>query len=204
LINDTDDDQAFADFKRIRDCFDMPCYSAPGNHDVGNEPTPELLKRYRETIGEDYYAIEHKGFTFIVVNTQLWKAPVEGETEKQDAWLRETLAQAVAKDSPVFIAGHYPLFVNDPGEKEQYFNLPPETRSTLLHLFLAHKVVGILTGHTHRIVENTYEGMQLITSGTTSKNFDGSPMGFRVWTIDGEPPYRNEYVEVEGAVPAEK
>ncbi len=199
LIDETENDQAFVDFKRIRDGFAMPCYSAPGNHDVSNNPTPALLERYRKAIGDDYYAVEHKGFTFVITNTQLWKAPVPGETEKQDAWLRQTLKDAVAKDSPVFIAGHYPLFLKDPTEKEQYFNLPIETRATLLRLFLAHKVVGILTGHTHRIVENTYEGMQLITSGTTSKNFDGSPMGFRVWTIDGDPPYKNEYVSVAGA-----
>jgi len=198
LINETNDDQAFVDFKRIRDGFDMPCYSAPGNHDVGNEPTIALLDRYRKIMGDDYFAVDHKGYTFIIVNTQLWKAPVADETEKQDAWLRETLAAAVEKDSPVFIAGHYPLFLSDPTEKEQYFNLPPDTRATLLRLFLSHKVVGVLTGHTHRIVENTYEGMQLITSGTTSKNFDKSPMGFRVWMIDGDPPYKNKYVAVEG------
>jgi len=199
LINDTDNDQAFVDFKRIRDGFDMPCYSAPGNHDVGNEPTVALLERYRETIGEDYFAVDHKGYTFIIVNTQLWKAPVAEETEKQDVWLRDALAQAVEKKSPVFIAGHYPLFLTDPTEEEVYFNLPPETRATLLRLFLAHKVVGVLTGHTHRMIENSYEGMQLITSGTTSKNFDGTPMGFRVWTIDGNPPFKNEYIPVEGA-----
>jgi 3',5'-cyclic AMP phosphodiesterase CpdA len=199
LINDTDDDQAFIDFKRIRDGFDMPCYSAPGNHDVGNEPTLALLERYRKSIGEDYYAVEHKGYTFIIVNTQLWKAPVVDETAKQDAWLRDALEQAVEKNSPVFIAGHYPLFLTDPTEDEQYFNLPPETRAMLLRLFLSHKVVGILTGHTHRMIENTYEGMQLVTSGTTSRNFDDAPMGFRVWTIDGSPPFKNEYVAVEGA-----
>ena len=204
LIDDTNDDQAFADFKRIRDGFDMPCYSAPGNHDVGNNPTPALLKRYREIMGDDYFAVEHKGFTFIIVNTQLWKAPVEGESEKQHEWLKDALNKAVAKNSPVFIVGHYPLFLSDPGEKEQYFNLPVETRAMLLRLFLSHKVVGILTGHTHRIVENTYEGMQLVTSGTTSRNFDKAPMGFRVWTIEGDPPYKNEYIAVEGAEPPAK
>src|SRR4051812_27397133 len=29
-------------------------YSVPGNHDVGNEPTPELLASYRKNYGRDY------------------------------------------------------------------------------------------------------------------------------------------------------
>jgi 3',5'-cyclic AMP phosphodiesterase CpdA len=201
LIDDTNDDNAFEDFKRIRSGFTMPCYAAPGNHDVGNEPTPELLARYRRIIGEDYFDFFHKGYKFIIVNTSLWKAPVEGETDKQDAWLREKLKDAADRNLPVFIAGHYPLFTQSLDEPDQYFNLPAETRKELMRLFLAHRVVGVLTGHTHRIIENEYEGIQLITSGTTSRNLDNAPMGFRVWRIEGDPPFKHEYVHVEGASP---
>ena len=34
------------------------------------------LQLYRENMGDDYFSFEHKGNTFIIVNTQLWKTPV--------------------------------------------------------------------------------------------------------------------------------
>ena len=57
--------------------FKMPCYTAPGNHDVGNIPNDTSLKYYRKTIGKDYYKFKNKGYSFIVTNTQLWKVNVE-------------------------------------------------------------------------------------------------------------------------------
>ena len=68
---DKADDKLFADFNSIRADFELPCYCAAGNHDVQNKPTLESLRRYREKIGKDYYTIEHKGYTFVIANTQL-------------------------------------------------------------------------------------------------------------------------------------
>ena len=77
---DEPDDKSYADFNEIKDGFTVRCYSASGNHDVFNQPTAASLKRYREQVGKDYYAVEHKGYTFVTANTQLWKAPLEGES----------------------------------------------------------------------------------------------------------------------------
>ena len=74
-------------------------------------PTAESLKLYREKVGKDYYAVDHKGFTFVIVNTQLWKAPMKGESEKHDTWFATTLKHAKARKSPVVVVGHYPLFL---------------------------------------------------------------------------------------------
>ncbi len=43
-----------------------------------------------------------------------------------------------------------------------------------------------------------------VAGATTSKNFDGAPMGFRVWDIGPERPMKHEYVPVKGAKPPEK
>ena len=66
LVNDGNDDQAVADFQAIAGGFDMPCYLAPGNHDVGNEPTVESLKRYRAQYGPDYFSVREGGLKLVV------------------------------------------------------------------------------------------------------------------------------------------
>ena len=81
---------------RIKSGFVIPCHCAAGNHDVENVPTAESLRLYRETVGKDYYSFDHKGFTFVIANTQLWKAPLAGESEKHDAWFRDTLVGSKA------------------------------------------------------------------------------------------------------------
>jgi serine/threonine-protein phosphatase CPPED1 len=204
LINDTNDDQAFADFNRIREGFEVACYPAAGNHDVGNEPTVELLERYRRLVGEDYYSVKHHGYTVAIVNTQLWKAPVEAESEKHDAWLRKTLEEAGEASSPVIVCGHYPLYVKEPLEEEQYFNIPPARRAALLKQFVESTVVAFLTGHAHRNIEHEYKGVLLITSATTSRNFDNAPMGYRQWHVDADGQLTHEFVAVEGAKPPKK
>ena len=201
LINTTEDDQAFADFNGIKSGFEMPCYCAAGNHDVGNAPTAELLERYRALVGRDYYTLNHKGCVFVVVNTQLWKAPVEGESAKHDAWFKRALQAASERGAPVFVVGHYPLYLAEPDEAEEYFNLPVRKRKELLALFERHGVVAMLSGHVHRNIVNTHGGIQFVSSATTSRNFDGAPMGFRVWRIGTARPYAHEFVAVEGASP---
>ena len=84
-------DSSYADFKSIMNGFKVPCYPAPGNHDVGKKPTDSSLQYYRETIGKDYYTFENKGSSFVVTNTQLWKVQLEKESEKHDLWFENTL-----------------------------------------------------------------------------------------------------------------
>ncbi len=196
LVQDAND-QSFADFKRIRDGLEVPCHTVSGNHDVGRHPDPGSLKRYRDVIGEDYYSFEHKGYTFVVVNTQLWKSPVPGETEKQDVWLEQTLSSAAGKGSPVFILCHYPLFLESPDEPDEYMNLPMAKRGELLRLYERSGVVAVVGGHAHRFIENDCRGIQLVNGESTSKNFDKRPMGFRVWHIEGTRPFRHEFIAVD-------
>lgn len=189
---------ACAEFNALKAGFTMPCYCVAGNHDVGNQPTPKSLQRYREWQGKDYYAFEHKGFSFVVLDSQLWKSPVPGETEKQDAWLDTALALAKKKHEPIFIANHYPLFEKQPDEPDDYYNLPLETRGKLLAEFERNGVVAILAGHTHKTSAHEFHGIQMVTGEVTSRNFDKRPLGFRLWHIGPTRPYSNEFVPLEG------
>jgi 3',5'-cyclic AMP phosphodiesterase CpdA len=192
------DEKSFADFNNIKAGFTAPCYCVPGNHDVGNEPTRESLKYYRKVVGKDYYSFEYEGYTFVIVNTQLWKAPVQGESEKHDGWFRATLKTASEKKHRTFIVGHYPLFVKKPDEDEEYMNLPLEIRKELLGLFEKRNVVAVLGGHTHKLIINDYKGIQLVNAETTSKNFDGRALGFRLWHVVDPKPFKHDFVPLEG------
>ena len=152
----------------------------------------------RETIGKDYYSFENKGYTFVVANTQLWKAPLAGESEKHDAWFKETLEDAKAKNSPVVIVVHYPLFTKEPEEKENYYNIPQPKRQEILDLCEKNGVVAFLAGHTHKQISNDYKGIQLVNGETTSSNNDERPMGFRLWNVDEEKGMRHEFVKLKG------
>ncbi len=185
LVNNRNN-SSFADFKEIMEEFNMPCYTAPGNHDVGTVPNDTSLNYYRKTIGKDYYNFQHKGYSFIVVNTQLWKVYIASESEKHDNWFRETLKDKSMNDNPVFVIGHYPLYVETLEEEETYYNLPLIKRKEVLNLFKQNNVVAYLTGHTHKRVINSYDNIQLISEVTTSKNFDGNPLGFRVWEVSSD------------------
>jgi 3',5'-cyclic AMP phosphodiesterase CpdA len=197
LVNKAND-KSFADFNRIKTGFKIPCYCAAGNHDVENKPTAASLARYREKVGKDYYSVEHKGYTFVVANTQLWKAPLKGESEKHDAWFKQALADAKAKASPVVVVAHYPLFVEKPDEKEGYYNMPLKKRVELLQLCEDNGVVAFLAGHTHKLKIRSYKGIQMVNGETTSKNFDKRPMGFRLWEVSPKGEMAHRFVALEG------
>lgn len=186
LVNDASD-STYADFKKIKNKFNMPCYNVSGNHDVGNIPTDSTLNFYRKTIGQDYYKFKNKGYTFIVTNTQLWKENIPFESEKHDTWFKTALKMNPSNKQSVFVAGHIPLFLKTPDEEDEYFNLPIEKRKELLDLFTQNNVVAYLSGHAHRPIINNYEGIQLVSGEATSKNLDSiSDLGFRVWKVSTE------------------
>ncbi len=196
LVNHVSE-QSVADFLEIKSVLEVPCHCVSGNHDVGNEPTKETLENYRTLFGKDYYAFGHKGYRFVVVNTQLWKYPVEGELQKHDQWLEKTLAEAKAENVPVFIAGHYPLFLASPNEDDGYYNLPKQTRQRLIDLYSQNGVIAVLGGHTHSFIENEHAGIKWVNGETTSKNFDGREMGFRLWSVDAPDKIRHEFIRIK-------
>ena len=196
LVHDGSE-KAFKDFVEIKNGFKMPCYCVPGNHDFNNKLTAEGLARYREAIGKDHFAVEHKGASFIFINTQLWMEPLEGETEKQDAWLEEELKGACQKGNQIFIVEHYPLFVKKADERSSYKNLPKEKRLALLELFKRYHVAAVVGGHLHRVNIKTYENILMVNGEATSQNFDKRPLGFRVWTVGKGVKPEQEFVALD-------
>jgi len=195
LVN-RNNEKSYADFNEIKAGFSMPCYCVPGNHDVGDKPTNESLAYYRETVGDDYFSFTHKGATFVLVNTQLWKAPVKDETEKQDIWFENTLKAAAGDGNRIIIAGHFPLFLENPDEGDDYFAISPGKRRKILGLLEQYNVNVMIGGHTHRTIINEYNGIQFVNAESTCRNIDERPLGFRVWHIEGELPFKHEFFPV--------
>ena len=183
---DNPTDSSFYDFKKVKESMNMPCYSAPGNHDVGDIPNVYTLSYYRDTIGKDYYDFQHKGFSFIVTNSQLWKEDVPNESEKHDNWFKKTLKTQGNKTNPIFVIGHFPLYINNPDEDEEYFNLPQMHRAEILQLFSQYNILAYLSGHKHELIINNYKNIQFVSGETTSLNFDERPLGFRLWEVSSD------------------
>ena len=192
------DQQSITDFIKIRSELSVPSYLTPGNHELYYQPTAATLSRYREIFGKDYFSFTHKGYTFVFTNSQLWKSPLKGETEKLDAWFRETLAAAKEAKSPVFIVQHIPIFLKQPDEPEDPdYNLSPARRKQLLDLMVDSGVIAVLGGHTHQAVINSYKGMQLVNTGALSKNDDKSAVGYRIWRVESPKLIKHEFIPLE-------
>lgn len=178
-------DKVYSDFKMIMTGLEMPCYLAPGNHDMGSssgQPEVDSLFYYRDVIGEDYYTFSFSNYNFVVVNTSLWVNPVVGETEKQEAWLREILDDLPRRDSLVIVA-HHQLFNNNPSETDERAPIKPEKRDELLALFTEAGMSIYLHGHTHTTSAKEIDGVQYVSGETTSVNFDKHPYGLTLWEI---------------------
>src|SRR3974377_1043375 len=72
LVNQAGNREQIAGLKRIAAKLDpaIPLYLAPGNHDVGTEPTPESLAAYRERFGRDYYNLRRHDMERFVHHSQ--------------------------------------------------------------------------------------------------------------------------------------
>jgi len=75
----------------------------PGEHDA----SLDRGEAYREFFGTPYYAFDHKGFHFVVLDNVSDKEFRLGETQLQ--WLAADLTQ-LPKDTPVVALTHRPLF----------------------------------------------------------------------------------------------
>jgi serine/threonine-protein phosphatase CPPED1 len=122
----------------------------------------------------------------IVLNGSLIQAPAKArdEADKQEQWLRRELAAAKAARVPhLVIFVHQPFFLESPGEPDQYFNIPAETRRRYLALFHEYGVEHIYAGHYHRNAYGHDGKLEIVTTGPVGKAFGPEGSGFRIVTV---------------------
>lgn len=205
LINKPGDAAQRAEYLRITALIDpsIPVYAVAGNHDVGNEPTPESLSDYREHFGPDWYSFRERDIYGIVLNSSVIAAPaaVESEAAAQEAWLREELAQAKASGARhVLVFQHHPWFLEAPDEPDAYFNISLATRSRYLALFREAGVSHVFAGHYHRNAFGRDGALEMVTTGPVGRPLGTDESGFRLVHVrpDG---IGHEYIPL-GRIPA--
>jgi hypothetical protein len=188
LINEAADPAQVAEYKRIAAKLapGIRLFSLPGNHDVGNEPTKETLARYRERFGPDYFTFRVGDIEGFVLNSNLEKGAdhVPEEAAKMETWLRTELAKAKQDGvKHLIVFQHIPFFLKDPGEADQYFNIPRETRLRYLKLLHDSGVKQVFAGHYHHNEEGRDGDLDMVTTGPVGKPLEGAKSGIRVVTV---------------------
>jgi 3',5'-cyclic AMP phosphodiesterase CpdA len=189
LTNTAGDAAQIAEYKRINAKLDrsIHLYNVAGNHDVGNDPTPETLAAYRATYGPDYYSFREGSLYGIVLDSSLFKAPakVADEAAKQEKWLEGELAKAQAAGALIVVFQHIPWFLESAGEADQYFNIPMDTRRRALSLLHRFGVRYVFAGHYHRNSFGRDGDLDMITSGPAGMPIGPDPSGLRIGEVNG-------------------
>jgi len=188
LINKVGDPAQTAEYLRITAKIDksIPVYAAAGNHDVGNEPTPETLAYYRQHFGPDHYSFVQGSLYGIVLNSGVISAPakVQNEATAQEAWLKAELGKARASGARhIVVFQHHSWFLEKADEPNQYFNISIEQRRAYLDLLKAASVRYIFAGHYHRNSLGRDGDLEMITSGPVGQPLGTDPSGIRIVTV---------------------
>jgi 3',5'-cyclic AMP phosphodiesterase CpdA len=190
LVNKTGDPEQIREYQRISRKIDpsIPVYHVAGNHDIGNEPTPDSLAAYRKNFGHDYYSFRIGPVYGIVLNSTLIHSPksARSEYQEQDAWLKKELAAAKASQlQHLLVFQHHPYFLKDAQEDDRYENIPRERRLPLLALFHEHGVRYIFAGHTHKNVAAQDGQLQVVATGPVGKPLGQDGSGIRIAAVTG-------------------
>jgi 3',5'-cyclic AMP phosphodiesterase CpdA len=187
LVNKPGDTAQIAEYRRISAKLDksIRMYHVAGNHDVGNEPTPQLLDFYREQFGPDYYSFREGSLYGIVLNSSLIHSPQNAQQAygKQDAWLKTELEKAKKSGAPhIVVFQHHPWFLERGDEPDQYFNIPLARRKPLIDSFRAAGVKFLFSGHYHRNSLGRDGDIEMVTTGPVGMPLGGARSGMRsVW-----------------------
>lgn len=181
FVHDPDDEKQINEFKRIKAKInpDIPVHLIPGNHDIGQVPDNESLKKYDSHYGTDRFSFSHKGSKFIGYNSSLIKVDVTKYEKKQLKWLKESLRKTKNLNHTILF-GHYPFFTDSVDEPEKYSNIHPNKREKYLKLFKKNEVSAIFFGHYHRNAYPAYNEIELVISSAVGKQHGDDSPGFRI------------------------
>jgi 3',5'-cyclic AMP phosphodiesterase CpdA len=186
LVNQAGNAAQIAEYHRIAAKLDrsIALHNVAGNHDVGNEPTPESLAAYRKKFGPDYYTFQHGDFLGIVLNSSLIQHPngAPAEAAKQSQWLEAELKK-IKSGTRVAIFQHIPWFLKGDDEPDDYFNIPLGPRTKYLQLFERFNIEYCFAGHYHRNAYGESPRFHVTTTGPVGKPLGVDPSGIRVVTV---------------------
>lgn len=192
MVDDRRDRAQSDEVLRIAGMLDpsIPMYWLPGNHDVGGgteAPTPDSLALYCKVFGPDYYAFQHKGVSFIAMNSAVLHLPEHtgSELEAQLGFLESELETAVRRKSRhIVLFAHHALFVGNPDESDRpinmRFSLTRRQRRVILDMCRRYGVSHVFAGHWHKNNYAADGGLHVITSAAVGYPLGDDPSGYRV------------------------
>ena len=146
-------------FKTTVANLSMPHYCVPGDNDIVDGEGD--LQRYRDQMGNDYFAFDYQGFNVIGLNDNLYLSL----DESQRQWFENELQEA----KPEIVFAHKPLL--------DYYNnfasIPDGEQ--LLGLLDTYQVPMFLNGHTHKTAEYTRNDTHFIWCKNLSYAHLGDP-----------------------------
>lgn len=167
-------ESAAAEAQRILAPLQPNLYFVPGNHDIGDKPSPlmpagptdvQAIKKYENQLGPQYHTFSHGALQVFCINSSLVNTSTPME-EQQRQWLELELAQSEATSKLLF--SHYPPFILHAEEPDHYDNYAEPGRSWLLELAAEHHVNTIFSGHVHHFFYNRWHNMALYCLPATS------------------------------------
>jgi 3',5'-cyclic AMP phosphodiesterase CpdA len=151
-------------------------YAVPGNHDIGDNPSPTSLEesvnevrneRWLDIIGADLWSLELDGWTVLAVNAQLFDSGLDAE-DAQWAWLDDQLA-ALNPNDPFALITHKPIAAgaSEIAAAPGYRFVPPVARSRLAERFADHELRLVVSGHVHQFRVLDIDGTRHLWAPTT-------------------------------------
>lgn len=196
--------------------LNMPVYNTIGNRELfgiyeesGVDPSHPLYgeKMYETRIGERYFAFDHKGWRFYILDS------VDGREDRQGyigivdseqlVWIEEDL-ENVDHETPIAFIIHVPVITLQtqfPKKATQAKGdvMVIDNSTDVLSLFRDHNLKLVLQGHLH-ILEDIYTGgVHFITGGAISGNWwngprNGTEEGFLMIHVEGDE-FKWEYID---------
>jgi 3',5'-cyclic AMP phosphodiesterase CpdA len=185
LINEPTDEQQTAAAQRIARKLDqsIPFYWVAGNHDIGDTPNQENLHWYRNRFGKDWYSFDTHRCHFVVLNSCILKNndKVPDQMQAQLEWLQQDPKLSRSQDyNHIIVFLHHPLFLDEPREEDQYFNIPRQNRREYLALFKQYEVKVVFAGHLHQNRLATDHQLQMVTTGPVGMPLGHDKSGLRI------------------------
>jgi 3',5'-cyclic AMP phosphodiesterase CpdA len=165
----------------------IPLLITPGNHDIGDVPTPSDLGWYRRRVGRDWFSFNHRRWHFVGLNSCLMAAGelAPADADYQWAWLEDDLeSHAGADNTGTIVFMHHPLFLRRSKEMEDYFNLPRPARDRCLDLFRCYGIRTVLAGHLHRCNEAVCGDLSVVVTGPVGMPLGEACSGLRIVRFD--------------------
>jgi 3',5'-cyclic AMP phosphodiesterase CpdA len=157
------------------DRVSVPWFAVPGNHDIGDNPGPGSnrddtitggrLARWREEVGDDFWATLLGNWRVVGVNAQLFGSASEDEA-RQWKFLEAELSGPRA---PTVLVSHKPLTapVHELAVAPPYRFVPSPARERVVALCRAAGVEVVVSGHVHQSRRLHAAGMTHLWGPTT-------------------------------------